>query len=261
VTLTLTDTHCHLHFPHFDPDREAVLARARAAGVTVFLVPGTDLPSSRRAVALAQQHPDVFAAVGVHPHAAKTLRERELQELRELAGHPKVVAIGEVGLDYYRNLSPRAEQVRALEQQLALAAELGLPVIVHNREATGEVLAALRAWRPQGRAGVLHSFSGDVPDAEAAVGLGFCVGITGPVTYRNGEQMRRVAAAVPLDRLLIETDSPYLSPQPFRGQRNEPAHVRAVAEKIAEVRGLPLAEVARASGANAAALFGWEFSV
>ena len=201
--------------------------------------------------------------MGVHPHAAGEFGPAELAALRALAGQPKVVAIGEIGLDYYHDFAPRARQMQAFRAQLALAAELGLPVIVHNREATGDVLAVLRDWQSQGsslqgRVGVLHSFSATVREAEIALEMGFYLGITGPVTYKNGEEMRRVAAAAPLERLLIETDAPYLAPQRWRGQRNEPAYVGAVAERIAAVRGLAPEEVARATSANAAALFRWE---
>jgi len=307
--LHLSDTHCHLDFSHFDPDRDTVIARAREAGIEFMLVPGTDLASSRRAVALAGGYPEVYAAVGIHPHGAKELKEtKELRELRKLAENPEVVAIGEIGLDYYRMLSPRPDQLRVFQAQLGLAAELGLPVIVHNRDATQDVLAVLRNWTSSndsrrspdsqtqnaecgmqnsafrtpatdagavvlhsafapstrhplplaGRAGVLHSFSASLADAEASVAMGFYIGITGPITYRSGETMRHAAAGVPLERLLIETDSPFLMPRGYRGSRNEPAYVRAVAEKIAEVRELPLETVARQTTANARTLFGLE---
>jgi len=283
--LHLSDTHCHLDFPHFDPDRDTVIARAREAGIELMLVPGTDLASSRRALALAGRYPEVYAAVGIHPHGAKELKEsKELRELRELAENPEVVAIGEIGLDYYRMLSPRPDQLRVFQAQLGLAAELGKPVIVHNRDATQDVLAVLRDWvqnrdtchpfdrlragssaslrtgvtRVTSPPGVLHSFSASLADAEASVAIGFYIGITGPITFRGGETMRHAAAGVPLERLLIETDSPFLVPRGYRGSRNEPAYVRAVAEKIAEVRALPLETVARQTTANARTLFGLE---
>lgn len=262
----LIDTHCHLDFPQFDDDREAVIVRAKQAGVMRILIPGTDLQTSERAAALAEARAELAAAVGVHPHEAHSLGAGEIKALRKLAGHPRVAAVGEIGLDYFRNLSSRADQARAFRAQLALAAEVGKPVIVHNREAGPEVLAILREWASslqgtplEGRAGVLHSFSADVAEAEEAVALGFFIGISGPVTYKTGATMRRVAASVPLQRLLVETDSPYLAPQAARGQRNEPARVRDVAAKISAVRGLPFETVARQTTENAITLFGREY--
>jgi len=263
--IELVDSHCHLDQPHFDSDREAVIARAAENGVTKLINPGVDLPSSRAAVALARQHPCIYAAVGVHPHDATTLDAAALAELKALARAPKSVAIGEIGLDYYRDLSPRDVQRRAFQAQLDLAAELGLPVIVHDRDAHADVLAMLSSWSVSlhdsrsalnGKLGVLHSFSGDVALARRAVALGFYIGISGPVTYKNADQTREVARTVPMERLLIETDAPYLTPQPYRGKRNEPAYVRLVARAVAEARGLTLEQVAAQTLANTTTLFG-----
>jgi TatD DNase family protein len=255
----LFDSHCHLDHSDFF-DRETVITRAAESGVTRLVNPGGDLPSSRAAVALAQQYAGIYAAVGVHPHDAKSLDAAALEELMALARSPQVVAIGEIGLDYYRDFSPRDVQRCAFQQQLELAADLGLPVIIHDRDAHDDTLAMLSEWRAtlgtrSSPFGVLHSFSGDVAVAERAIEVGFCIGISGPVTYRKADRTREVARAVPPDRLLIETDAPYLPPQPYRGKRNEPAYVRLVAQAVAEARGLTLAQVAVQTTANAAALF------
>lgn len=253
----LTDTHCHLDLSPFDADRDEVVARARAAGVGRIIVPGIDLDSSRRAVDLAERYPEVYAAVGVHPRGAAGFDAAALAKLRRLAAEPKVVAIGEIGIDLYWKTVPLVEQQAAFRAQLDLAAELGKPVIVHDRDAHAEVLAGLRARLPPAGA-VLHSFSGDRAVAEAAVPLGLYLGVDGPLTYKKNDELRAVFAAVPLARVLIETDAPYLPPQPRRGKRNEPAYVRYVAEQLAEVRGLTLDQIAEATTANAARLFGWE---
>jgi TatD DNase family protein len=262
----LVDSHCHLDAQQFDADREAVIARSVESGVTRIVNPGVDLPSSRAAVALAQKQEHIYAAVGVHPHEAKTLDTAALSELRKLAASPKIVAIGEIGLDYYRDLSPRDVQRRAFESQLELAIELGLPVIVHDRDAHDDVSAILHDWCStldvqrsslHGHIGVLHSFSGDVALAECVLAMGFFIGVSGPVTYQNASRARNVVCAVPGERLLIETDAPYLTPHPHRGQRNEPAYVWFVAQVVADVRGLALDQVAAQTSANARALFGW----
>ncbi len=262
----LVDSHCHLDAPQFDADRQAVIARAAENGVAIIVDPGIDLPSSRAAVALAQQHENVYAAVGVHPHDAKTLDEETRRELRKLATSPKVVAIGEIGLDYYRDLSPREAQRAALVWQLELAAELELPVILHDRDAHDDVLAMLTDWHSAlgdshparaARPGVLHSFSGDETLARQLVALGFWIGISGPVTYRNAERLRGLVRAMPAEKLLVETDGPYLPPHPYRGKRNEPAYVRLVAQAVADARGAALERVAYLTSANARDLFGW----
>jgi TatD DNase family protein len=241
----LIDSHCHLDFPQFDADRDEVLTRSAAAGVTALINPGADLESSRRAVALAERHAAIYATVGIHPHDATTLDGSALAELRQLAAHPKVVAIGEIGLDYYRDLSPRDRQRAAFEAQLDLAAELNLPVIVHQREAAADVLAALRAWAAGGHPGcVLHAFAGEGAVADEAVAQGFYLGIGGPLTYRNARRLPEIVPHLPLERLLLETDAPYLPPHPYRGQRNEPAYLALVAHRLAELRALPLETVA-----------------
>jgi TatD DNase family protein len=259
--VTLIDTHAHLDYPRFDADRQAVIERARATGVGAIVNVGTDLTSSQRAVGLAKQDM-IYAAVGMHPHNAKKLDGTALAALRELAQQPKVVAVGEIGLDFYRDLSPRAVQRRAFRAQLAWAAKLGKPVIVHDRDAHDEIMEILTDWAREldssplaGRLGVLHTFSGDVATAERAIDLGFYISISGPVTYRNARQLPEVVRALPLDRLLVETDCPYLAPHPHRGKRNEPAYVRLVAERIAALRGMPLDELAEATTANAQRLF------
>jgi TatD DNase family protein len=256
----LADSHCHLDQRQFDADREAVLARAAASGVTLMVNPGVDLPSSAAAAALAEQHAGVYAAVGVHPHDAKTLDVAGLRNLKRLSHSHKVVAIGEIGLDYYRDLSPRDVQRRAFRQQLELAAELDVPVVVHDRDAHDDTLAILSAWRAaldtrHSTVGVLHSFSGDVAIAEQALALGFFIGVSGPVTFKNAQRLREVVKAVPLERLLVETDAPYLTPHPYRGQRNEPAFVRCVVQAIADIRQLTLEQVSTLARANTAALF------
>lgn len=258
----VVDTHCHLDLQQFDIDREAVIERAWAAGLNRIMNPGVDLETSRRAVALAEAHPQIFAAVGFHPHDAAKMGADDLQTLRELAQRPKVKAVGEIGLDYYRDLSPRDLQAKAFRQQLELAAELDLPVIIHCRDAFEDVMAILREWHASNNRarGVLHSFSGDHAQAEQVFEIGFRVGLTGPITFPKAEEMRAVAQNAPIDRILIETDAPYLTPVPNRGKRNEPAYVRRVAEKIAEVRGLTVEAVAAQTTANADSLFDWSKS-
>lgn len=259
----LADTHAHIDFPQFDADREEVIERALAAGVGIIVNVGTDLATSQASVELAERYPAIYAAVGVHPHDAKTVSEQELEELRKLATHPKVVAIGEIGLDFYRDLSPRDVQRRVFRQFLNLAAELGKPVIIHDRDAHQEVQDILRDWvrsLPQNspllrHPGTLHCFSGDLDMAQKMVELGFFIGVDGPLTYKNARRLPEVVRALPLECLLIETDAPYLPPHPHRGQRNEPAYVRLIAETIAQLKAIPVDEVARVTTRNARMLF------
>lgn len=254
----LIDTHCHLNFPAFTPDLPAVLERARQAGIKRLLVPGADLPTSRQAVELARRHPEVYAAVGVHPNSVAGFDAQTLRELRELARYHRVVAIGEIGIDLYWQTVPLAEQVAALRAQVQLAAELDLPVLIHDREAHEPVQTVLSELRPP-RGGVLHAFSGDQALAEWAQTAGFYLGLGGPLTYKKNAALRAVFTAVPLERILLETDAPYLPPQMQRGQRNEPAYLRAVAEKLAELRQAPLETIAQVTSANAVNLLGQNF--
>jgi TatD DNase family protein len=261
----LVDSHAHLDHPRFDGDRDAVLERAQQAGVAAIVTIGADLASSRQAVELAAHHEPVYAAVGMHPHDAKHLDGAALAELRRLGQQPKVVAVGEIGLDYYRDLSPRDVQRRAFQAQLAWAAKLGKPVIIHDREAHEPVMDILAGWAAElgssgleGRLGVLHTFSGDLPMAERAMDLGFYISISGPVTYHNARRLPDIVRALPLERLLVETDCPFLAPHPYRGKRNEPAYVRLVAEQVATLKGVSIEELAQATTANAQRLFGFE---
>ncbi|NLC39138.1 MAG: TatD family hydrolase [Clostridia bacterium] len=253
--IALADTHVHLNDRQYKDDWEETVKRAQEAGVVLMINVGYDLPSSRRAVQMAQGRDGLYAAVGIHPHDALTLNEAALAELRSLAGHPRVVAVGEMGLDYYRDLSPREVQRKAFRQQLRLARELGKPVIIHDRDAHGDVLKILREEKAQELGGVLHCFSGSWEMAREAIKMGFYISFAGPVTYKNARRLLEVARQVPLNRLLLETDCPYLTPEPHRGRRNEPLYVALVAEKIAELRGMDLEELAAATLSNARTLF------
>jgi TatD DNase family protein len=269
----LVDTHCHLDAKEFDDDREAVIQRAIQAGVTTMISIGTGLESCRAAIALAERYPQVWVAVGIDPFDAGDVNDETLSELRELAQHPRVVAIGEIGLDYHWDTHPRDVQRRAFEAQLQLAADLGKPVIIHNREAHQDTLAILREWvrntqyavrntsspeqRTQnpGAPGVMHCFSGSPDLALSLVELGFMISLAGPLTFKNARKPPEVARTVPLDHLVVETDAPWLSPHPYRGKRNEPARVRLVAQRLAEIKGLSFEEIAAATTTNAQCLF------
>ena len=251
----LFDTHAHLHFPEFAGDLDAVLARARAAGVRRMVTIGTDVATSRAAAALAAREPDVWAAVGIHPHEAADADEAALTEIERLASAPRVVAIGETGLDFFRDRSPREAQTRAFTAQVALARRLGKPVLVHCRDAHAETLALLAADGRLERGGIMHCFSGDVALARRCIELGLLVSLAGPVTYPKPGALPDVARAIPADRLVVETDCPFLPPQPYRGKRNEPAYLAITAARVAELRGEPLADLAGRMSENARALF------
>ena len=252
----LFDSHAHLNDRQFRRDADDAVARAAAEGVERIICVGWDLASSRQATEAARRYGGVWAAVGVHPHDAKTLNEAVLAEIRELAREPKVVAIGEIGLDFYRDLSPRPVQEAAFRAQLGLAKELGLPVVIHDRDAGSDILRVIEEEGAPPAGGVMHCFSQDARYAHRALDLGFYIGIAGPVTFGRSQALREVVRAVPEDRLLVETDAPYLTPEPYRGRkRNEPAFVRFVAEKVAEIRGIAFEELARVTSANAVTLF------
>ena len=249
------DSHAHVDTDRFNEDREAVIQAAIRGGVTRFVDPGCDLPSSRAALALAKAHPGVvFAGVGVHPHEATTYSEEVEAELRQMAREPEVVAIGEFGLDYFRMLSPRETQRAVFCAHLKLARACNLPCIIHVRDAHDDVMELLRAYG-QGLRGVFHCFSGDVAQAEECLSFaGFMLSFAGPLT-KQGNALPEVARMVPLDRVLVETDSPYLVPKPQKARRNEPLFVRHTAEKLAEIRGMTVEEIARITTANAVRLF------
>lgn len=250
----LIDTHTHLTLSQFDADRAAVIERARAAGVARIIEIGFDLSSSRAAVALAETVPEVFAVVGLQPNHIHEAPEDWPDQVRALAAHPKVVAIGEIGLDYYWMRAPVSVQEQVFRTQLALARELALPVVIHSRDAQADTVRIL-AEAAQGIPGVMHSFSGDWEYARACLEMGLMLSFSGPLTFPKAAALHEVARQAPLTMLLVETDSPYLSPHPYRGQRNEPARVRLVAERLATLRGQPLDAVAAQIWANAARLF------
>jgi TatD DNase family protein len=252
----LFDTHAHLHFPEFDPDRAETLARARAAGVTRLLTIGTEVATSRAAIALAEAEPGVWAAVGVHPHDAANADEAALDEIERLAGAARVVAVGEIGLDFFRDLSPRDAQARVFRRLIGAARRARKPVIVHCRDAHADVLAILGEERASEVGGIMHCFSGDVAVARRCLDLGLLVSLAGPVTYPNARALPDVARFVPADRLVIETDCPFLPPQGYRGKRNEPAYLALTAARVAELRGEPLEDFARRASDNARRLFG-----
>jgi len=257
VPVPLVDSHCHVAEPQFDPDRDAVLARAAAAGVTTLVCVGATGSVERNApaVALAGRHDgvDVFTTVGVHPHDASTLDTAALDALAALAMRPGVVGVGETGLDYHYDHSPRAVQREAFVATAALARRLGLPLVVHVRDAHADAADVLRQSGVE--AGVIHCFTGDRDDARRYLDLGLCISVAGIVTFKNADALREAVRMVPLDRLMVETDAPYLAPVPHRGKRNEPAHVRVVAEAVATIRGEPADRVATATAANARRLF------
>ena len=249
------DSHAHIQLSQFDRDRDAVLKRAHEAAVSAMLVIGFDMETSLGAVALAEAHPHLYATVGMHPHDAKALTPDVLKTFRELAAHPKVIALGEMGLDYYRNLSPRPLQKEAFQNQLDLAELLQLPIVIHNRDAYMDILPILEERQGKIR-GVLHCFTGNVDLMHRSLDIGFHIGIGGIVTYPNAKDIQAVAREVPEDKLLIETDCPWLTPQFRRGKRNEPAYVRAVAEKIAELRGTTIETIGEITTRNFQELFG-----
>jgi len=258
----LIDSHCHLQFTEFRADRTQVLERAWQAGLTAIVVVGTDVEASRQAVALAESDDRLFASVGCHPHSAAALDEAGRKALRHLASSPKAAAIGEIGLDFYRNLSPPDDQRAVFEEMLHLAGELGLPVVIHSRQAEEETFAILSRWarqvrQPEGprQVGVIHCFSGDLSLALRYRELGFLISMAGNVTYPNASRLAAVATGLPLDVMLVETDAPYLTPQSMRPQRNEPAFLTETVARIAELRGQSPREVGERTAANAAALF------
>lgn len=250
----LFDSHCHLD--SFYEEVPRLLAEAAQAGVTRVITIGTDVPSSEAAVALAAAHPGVFAAVGVHPHVAARTTDSDLARIAELAKRDKVAAYGEIGLDYALMHSSVEGQKRLFARQLELAKELDLPVIIHDREAHADTAALIRDASPLPRGGVMHCFSGDLDFAREMLDLGFLLSFSGVLTFKNAATLQEVGRVIDLRFLMVETDAPYLTPEPFRGKRNRPAYVVHTAQKLADLKNLPLAEVARQTTSNACRLFG-----
>ena len=262
MKLSIVDTHAHLDMPHFDKDREEVITRALDSGVSMIVTVGIDLKSSQKATELAASHQGVFAAVGFHPHDAAGVKETDIAAIARMAQHPKVVAIGEMGLDFYRNRSPREAQLRTLKWQLELAMDLDRPVVIHCRQADRDMLPLLHDWtsahkRPDGKpAGVIHCFSGDTDTARQYLDMGFYVALGAYIGYHTSFHLRSVIKSLPSDRILVETDCPFLPPQTHRGKRNEPAYLPLTVKLIAEIRGVSPEVLAGETTRNAIELFG-----
>jgi len=250
------DTHAHLDDRQFREDQDQVIARAREAGLELIVNVGYNVASARRTVQLANKYDFIYGTVGMHPHDAKELDGAGLQELKKMAAHPKIVAIGEIGLDYHYNHSPRDVQQRVFRRMIDLAREIKLPIVIHDREAHEDIFRILEEEKAEEVGGVFHCYSGSWPLAKKAVEMGFYISIAGPVTFHNAKKTVEVVKEIPLEHLLIETDCPYLAPVPYRGKRNEPAYVVKVAEMLAQIKGLPLEQVAKTTTENGKRAFG-----
>lgn len=252
----LIDSHAHLEMKDFDKDRNRVIARAVEAGVRHIITVATTIPDGHKALDIAQKNESVFLSIGIHPHEAKDIREGDYAELRSLSKEKKVVAFGEIGLDFYRNHSPRQVQLARFRELLRLGKDLQLPIILHDRDAHEEILKILKEERNGRWRGVFHCFSGDVPLAKKVIQMGFFISIPGTVTFSKATTQQEVVRCIPLEKILLETDCPYLAPEPYRGKRNEPAFIRNTAEKVASLKSLSFEDVCRITSLNARALFG-----
>ncbi|WP_042353280.1 TatD family hydrolase [Bacillus massiliigorillae] len=252
----LFDTHAHLNAEQYEEDLEAVIERAQAEGVSKIVVVGFDKPTITKAMELAESYSFIYASVGWHPVDAIDMTEDDLVWIEELAAHPKVVALGEMGLDYHWDKSPKEIQKEVFRKQIALAKRVKLPIIIHNREATQDIMNILKEEGAEEVGGIMHCFSGSAEIAKECIKMNFYISFGGPVTFKNAKNVKEVAAQIPLDRLLVETDCPYLTPHPFRGKRNEPGYVKLVAEQIAELKNLSFEEIANITTENAKKLFG-----
>lgn len=252
----LTDTHTHLNAPQFDEDRHEVIARARESGISRIINVGFNRETIPTSIALAEQYDFIYSTVGWHPQDAKDMTPEDLAWIEQLCSHDKVVAIGEIGLDYYWDTSPKDVQDRVFREQIRLARKLNMPIVIHNRDAHQDIIRVLREEKAAEVGGVMHCFSGSWETAKMCLDMNFYISFGGPVTFKNARQPKEVLEKVPLDRLLIETDAPYLTPHPFRGKRNETAYVKLVAETAAQIKGLTLEELAHATTKNAVTLFG-----
>lgn len=251
----LIDTHVHLNADHYDDDLDEVIARARDTGVTHFVVIGFDNKTIDRTMELIDKYDDVYGVIGWHPVDAIDCRPEDLERIEELSKHPKIVGIGETGLDYHWDKSPKDVQKEIFKAQIALAKRVNLPIVIHNRDATGDVVEILEAEGAEDIGGIMHAFSGSPEIADRVLKMNFMISLGGPVTFKNAKQPKEVAKHVPLDKLLVETDAPFLTPHPFRGKRNEPAYVKLVAEEIAALRGISYEEVAEVTSQNALQIY------
>jgi len=251
----LFDSHAHLDAGRFDNDRDKVIQRAKENGISLIMNPGADFESSVKSVELAEKYNMIYAAVGVHPHDAKTMDDMMLQLLKSLTRKPKVMAIGEIGLDFHYDHSPRDVQIKWFREQIRLAKEVNLPIIIHDREANNEVMNILKEEEAFDTGVLMHCYSGSAELARQYVNKGAYISIAGPITFKNARKAVEVVKTVPLDRLMIETDSPYLTPHPYRGKRNESGYVKYVAEKIAEIKEITFEEVAKKTTENAKEYF------
>ncbi|WP_020062160.1 TatD family hydrolase [Bacillus sp. 123MFChir2] len=252
----LFDTHSHLNAEQFKEDLQEVIARMKEVGVSYTVVVGFDEMTIKKAIELAETYDFIYAAVGWHPVDAIDMTEEHLKWLEELAAHPKVVALGEMGLDYHWDKSPKEVQKEVFRKQIKLARKVNLPIIIHNRDATQDIIDILKEENASEVGGIMHCFSGSVEVAKQCVEMNFLISLGGPVTFKNAKQPKEVAMEIPMEQLLIETDCPYLTPHPFRGKRNEPSYVKLVAEEIAKLKGLSYEEVAIKTTENAKKLFG-----
>lgn len=251
----LFDTHVHLNARQFEEDREATIERALAAGVNRMVVVGFDEETISLAMDIVEDYDFIYAAVGWHPVDAIDYRDEHLEWLEELCKHPKVVALGEMGLDYHWETSPKEVQAEVFREQIRLAKKINMPIIIHNREATQDVIQILQEEHAEEIGGIMHCYSGTAEEVQPCLDLGFHVSLGGPVTFKNGQEAKKVATMIPLDKLLIETDAPFLAPHPYRGKRNEPAYVKLVAEEIAQLRDMTYEELATLTTENAKRFF------
>ena len=264
--LELYDTHCHLNTSQFENDLDKVINDAKENGVSKIIVPGTDISSSEKAIELSENYPQIFAAVGIHPNDGNSWDNNSIYKLESLLKHPKVVAVGEIGLDYHWKTCPDEIQKKIFTDQLDLARKFDLPVILHSRESLADLISIIFDWTKNKFVenqyiprGVFHSFEGDLSAANKVIELNFLIGIGGPVTYKNAMTKQNLAKNLPISSILLETDSPYLSPHPYRGQRNNPSNILNIAEKISQIRETQIKLVAQETTNNANKLFAWEY--
>ena len=247
----LIDSHAHLEMPEFKKDLEGVIRRAMESGVEYIFTVGTEEKDWRRALEITNAHPSIYAILGIHPHNAKEIDDQTYPLLKDLCKNKKVKAYGEIGLDFFRNLSPQDIQLKRFREQIELAKELGLPIVVHDREAHQETMEILKSEKAEKCGGIIHCFSGDYEMAKVCIDMGFYISIPGSITFKNAESFREIVKRVPLDSLLVETDAPFLTPEPFRGKRNEPSYVRYTAQKVAEIKKVSFDKVAEVTTENA----------